>query len=70
MGSAVEGFHNLNILDWVEFHWLIPPGYPVGVMSNWVIRNDQPIMKEMYYSGGYCLDGHAVIDTIMAQIQR
>ena len=44
-----------------QLHWLIPPGDPVGVMSNRVIRMDQ--------SSGDSLSGaaHSVTDAIMAQ---
>ena len=30
-----------------QLHCLIPPGDPVGVMSNPVIRKDQPIVKKI-----------------------
>ena len=34
MGSAIEGFHHFNVVNWVGPHWLIFPGELVVVMSN------------------------------------
>ena len=36
MGSAIEGFHHFNVVNWVglPLHWLIFPGELVVVMSN------------------------------------
>lgn len=73
MGSVIEDFHHFNVSTGWDFqiHWLIPP---VGVMSNLVIRRDQPILKKKmdYLKNGNRLNGaaYAVTDTKMAQIQR
>jgi hypothetical protein len=41
LGSAIEVFYHFHVDN-----WLIPPGDPVGVMSNRVIRRNQLIVKK------------------------